>query len=92
MQNKKIGKSEILDLANSVEEQEEIDKSDLKIAGVYVGGEIGFPLRIFSEEDSNNPGEPKNFSSAYDKACSALDTDKVYSYEEHGFVWFTTEE
>lgn len=86
MAENNLSKSKILKLAKGIKENE--NNGNLSVSGVYVGGEIGFPLRLFSEESEVNPGEPKNYSNAYDKACSVLDTEKCYSYAEQGFVWF----
>lgn len=92
MQKQNLPKDEILKLAKRIDEGEEDKDQSISISGVYIGGEIGFPLRIFSEESESNPGEPKNYSNAYDKACSALGTDQCYSYAEYGFVWFGEDE
>lgn len=88
-QNNYIKRNQILNLANSITESNTEDLNNIDIAGVYVGGDLGFPLRMFTEESDQNPGEPKNFSDAYDKACKVLGSEKVSSYAEYGFVWFT---
>lgn len=85
-----IGKQDILKLAQNLNgEKDKGDEQKVDVSGVYVNGEVGFPLRVFKEECDKNEGEPKNYEEAYQKACSILRTDNCNSYEEYEFVWFS---
>lgn len=87
--NQSIEKEDILEMAQNLNSDYEGKHGNVQVSGVYVNGEVGFPLRIFKEESEKNGGEPKNYNEAYQKACNMLKVENCNSYEEHGFVWFS---
>lgn len=83
-------KDDILSLAQNLAEDVRVnEKISITLSGLYVNGELGFPLRIFKKESEKREGEPKHFDEAYSKAKQILDSKNLAIYEQYGFVWFS---